>query len=161
MRCSTSSPLEHPAVWVEQLPVSVERMEGWEARLIDVVKAARHRPFEWGAHDCFQFACAAVHVVTGYELAWQWAGRYGSQREALACIAEYGDTFVDAFSKLFGVQPFAMAVARRGDIADFIFEGQHHLGVVAGTEVAMLAEQGLVMIPRAKCAHVWSIGSIG
>lgn len=133
------------------------RIEGWEARLAAVIEAARARPYVLGEHDCFRFACAAVEALTDRDLWSDWAGTYSTRRQALRQIVQYGGSFTGAMSKLFGVVPCSPRLARRGDILKFVSNDEPHLGVCTGTEVAVLAEAGLIGIPATACECCWGI----
>lgn len=137
-----------------------ERLDGWEARLAEVFKAASAEPYVLGQHDCFSVACAAIKALTGADHWPAWQGTYSTQREALRRIVEFDERgFTAAFSRLFGVLPMAMENARRGDIAAFVDpRGMPHLGIVTGVSVAVLGEQGMLHVNRSACAHVWMIG---
>lgn len=135
------------------------RLEGWEKRLAEIVEAARSRPYELGAHDCFRLACAAVEALTGVDHWAAWQGKYKTKREALALIAQYGSTFTDAATKLFDVEPIEMNFAHRGDIAEIVdASGEKHLGVVIDARVACFVDSRLQFIPRSACRHAWRIG---
>jgi hypothetical protein len=137
----------------------LERREGWEGRLAAVLEDARGRSYVLGEHDCFRLACAAVEALTGVDLWAAWAGRYRTRREALALLASYGGTFTGAFSRLFGAAPEPIALARRGDIAEYQDpRGERHLGVVNGARVVLLLAAGVEGIPRSACRHAWRIG---
>jgi len=123
-----------------------------------VLAAARAQAFGWGQHDCFLFAAEDVQALTGHDVAAPWRGRYRTQRGALRHIAAYGGTFTGAFTRLFGAEPVPVAQARRGDVADLVRAGVHHLGVVSGAHVAFLGEQGIIMVPRSQTLQVWRIG---
>jgi hypothetical protein len=136
----------------------MERLEGWERRLEDVLQAAESEPYVLGVHDCFKVACAAVHALTGVDFWPEWAGRYNTQQEALRLIVEYGGDFDGAFSRLFGTELGNPLFARRGDVLKFESEGVPHLGVCRGRGVVVLGEKGLQTIPLRSCAGVWKIG---
>jgi len=137
----------------------VTRLPGWEGRLAEVVEVARSEPYALGAHDCFRFACRAVEALTGVDLWSEWAGRYRTRREALRRIHEYGGAgFTEAGTKLFGVAPARVATARRGDVLEYVDpDGEQHLGVCVGGDVAVLAEAGLAFVKLSQCRHVWRI----
>jgi len=137
----------------------MERIEGWESRLAGVVEEARNTPYTLGGHDCFRFACACVKSLTGVDLWAPWAGKYDSKIGALRLLAEYGGDFTGSFSKLFGVEPVSIKLARRGDVLEYVAtDGQQHLAVCVGAEAAVLGESGLMFIPFTDCKHAWSIG---
>lgn len=137
------------------------RQPGWEGRLAAAIEAARGQPYRLGEHDCFRFACRVVEALTGVDLWPPFAGRYASQRQALKVIAEWGGTFTEAFTAFFGSAPQRMAWARRGDIAEVLdIEPPHlpHLGVVTGSQIAVLLDTGLAFLPRSRGRHCWRIG---
>lgn len=136
------------------------RLQGWEMRLHACVEAARARPYRLGEHDCFRFACAVVEALTGADLWAPWAGRYRTRLGALRQIHRFGGGgFTEAGTKLFAVAPVAMGLARRGDIAEFADpDGEQHLGVALGPDVAVLAAGGLTFVKRSACRHVWRVG---
>ena len=135
-----------------------DRLKGWEDRLVDVVASAKAKPYKLGEHDCFRVATAAVEALTGQDLWVPWAGKYKSKTAALKRIAAFGRDFTAAASKLFAVEPGPMPLARRGDICEFFFNGEQHLGIVMGIDVAVLGEEGLIHVPRSACKHFWAIG---
>lgn len=135
-----------------------DRLPGWEDRLAGIVSAARLKPYVIGEHDCFRVATAVVQALTGQDLWAPWSGKYRSKTAALKRIAAFAGDFTAAASKLFAVEPRAMAFARRGDVCEFFFNDEQHLGIVVGLNVVVLGEQGLIQVPRTDCKHFWAIG---
>lgn len=139
--------------------MSTARLEGWEARLLAVVEAARARPYVLGEHDCFRFACAAVEALTGVDRWPQWQGRYATKREALALLARHGASFEAAFDWFFGTARVDPRLARRGDVLAIEDEaGEKHLAVCLGVEAAGLTDSGLVFVPTLSCLCAWRVG---
>lgn len=140
------------------------RLEGWEMRLNQVIEAARVKDYELGKHDCVRLACATAEALTGLDLWAPIAGRYASRREAHRLVVEYGGSFTGAFSRLFDIEPCALARARRGDVAEYRgpagdgLQVEPHLVIVLGARCAGLGEHGLYFIRRELCAHAWRIG---
>lgn len=135
------------------------RQQGWEARLAQVIEAARHARYELGVHDCFRVACAAIEALTGEDRWPVFAGRYATKRQALRLIAQYGRDFDAAFTWFFGALPLDVKLARSGDILKFVDSaGEAHLGVLVDSKVAVLGEEGLAFVPRAACACCWRVG---
>jgi hypothetical protein len=134
------------------------RIEGWERRLVDIIEAARHVPYELGVHDCFRLACRVVQTLTGVDRWPEFAG-YRTEREALAALAAYGSSFVTAGDRFFGTLRQPTRYARRGDILGYQDDsGKWHLGVCLGAEVALLGPGGLTFAPVSTCDCVWRIG---
>lgn len=135
------------------------RQEGWEERLEAVLAAAAARPYAVGTSDCFRLACDVVEALTGIERWSEWAGRYGTEREALRLLAEYGSTFEAAFDWFFGVPRVGVRLARRGDIAAYTdARGQKHLGVVIGAQALVYGPDGLVRVGLLECGAAWRVG---
>ena len=133
------------------------RTPGWEGRLAQVIEAARTAPYQLGVHDCFRFACAAIEAVTGRDRWPEFAG-YVTKRDALALIARHGSHFEAAFDWFFGRTREPWQHARRGDILALATpDGEKHLGVCNGSEVAFLSERGLVFVPISCCLCSWSV----
>lgn len=132
------------------------RLEGWEARLARVLLEAGRRPYALGESDCFRMACETIEALTGINRWPEFAGRYGTREEAISLIRQWGASFDAAFSRFFGVQPSAMGYARRGDIVKFV-QGDAHLGVCNGGEVALLTDEGLRYVRRGVCLLCWRI----
>jgi hypothetical protein len=139
--------------------VRLERREGWEARLAEVVEWARAKPYELGTHDCVRVAFRAVEALTGVDLWAEWGRTYRTKEDAARIVIDIGGGFTGCFSTVFGGDPLPMPAARRGDIAEFRDpDGEKHLGVVTGASVAVLGEHGVGFIPRSACRHCWRIG---
>jgi len=135
------------------------RLSGWEARLEQVLDAARKTPYALGRHDCFRVACQVVHALTGVDRWAEFAGTYATKREALREIARRGGTFEDAGDWFFGAARIDCVYAKRGDVvAVQTTDGDKHLGVCLGVRSAMLGPHGLVFLPTTDCLCAWSIG---
>lgn len=136
------------------------RLEGWEARLAAVIEEARGEAYVLGRHDCFRVVCRGVQALTGVDLWSAWAGTYRTRAQALRRIAEFGGgSFDDAFSRLFGVAPVAVQLARRGDVVKYLDRGgTPHLGLCNGPTVAVLEETGLAFVELSACESCWRIG---
>lgn len=133
------------------------RLDGWEARYAAVMDDARRKPYLVGQHDCFRLACAVLEALTGEDRWPEFAGQYSSRREAMRLLARHGRNFDEAGDWFFRGARVPMTQGRRGDIAKY-FDSESHLGVITGGQVAVLAESGLVAVPRSVCGHCWRIG---
>lgn len=138
---------------------ALPRLRGWEGRLANAIEAARARPYVLGEADCFRMACEAVQALVGVDLWAEHRGTYSTREEAQARVLAYGATFTRAFCNIFGAEPWAMAMGRRGDIAEYRDPGgEAHLGVVVGAAVAVAGQRGLLFLKRSECRHCWGIG---
>jgi hypothetical protein len=134
------------------------RREGWERRLLAVIEAARAKPYALGEHDCFRLACQTVEALTGVDRWPEFAG-YRTRREAMRKLAEHGSTFEAAGDWFFGAPRVDVRLARRGDICCVqTVDGEKHLGVCLGAEVALLGPEGLAYTPLLTCRCAWRVG---
>lgn len=134
------------------------RLEGWESRLWALVEDARAKPYVLGEHDCFRFACRVIEALTGTDRWPEFAG-YRTKREALRKLAHFGSSFESAGDWFFCSANVSPKLARRGDIACVETEdGEKHLGVCLGRDTAVLAPDGLLMIPILVCRCAWRVG---
>lgn len=136
----------------------MKRIDGWEARLIAVVEAARHRPYVLGEHDCLRFSCACIEAMTGNDYWPNFAG-YKTKRQARRVIAVIAPSLGHAVSLTLGRHPRVPRSAQRGDLVRF-HDGEDHLGVCLGGIVAVLGEQGLQFIDLndGRMTDSWRIG---
>lgn len=134
------------------------RIEGWEGRLTDVVEDARRRPFVWGEHDCFTFACNAVRALTLFDVN-EFKGKYDDERGALKLMHKHGHNMREAFDWFFGRGRLPVQFARRGDIclAELI-DGRSALLVCIGQRCCGPDESGMVFHPTMSMSAVWRIG---
>jgi hypothetical protein len=134
------------------------RIEGWESRLVEIIEFARHQPYVLGSHDCFRVACMVVASLTGVDR-WPELCGYKTRRQSKVSIAKHGKTFEEAGDWFFGADRIDVRHARRGDICALQTpDGEKHLGVCLGAEVALLADDGLVYLPTLSCLCAWRVG---
>lgn len=136
------------------------RRNDWPERLTAVIEAARRRPYVLGEHDCLRLACAVVEAMTGTDFWPRFAG-YKTKREALVTIARIAPSLGEAVSVTLGVPPMRVFAAWRGDIVLYRdAEGQDHLGIMLGPQVALAAPEGWMLVPLSHpgllCA--WRVG---
>ena len=121
---------------------------------MDVIEAARSRPYVLGEHDCVSFACACVKALDGRDLA-QEIERYRTGSDSVRLLRGRGG-FVAAVSRLLGEhEPVSMA--QRGDVVELRRGNRSHLGVCVGVDVATPKLDGLAFVPITDCRHVWRI----
>lgn len=136
------------------------RRPGWEQRLAAVIDAYRARPYRLGVSDCIRLACDAVEALTG-ESHWHLLqGRYDSRESAIRLVHQWGRSWSQAFSALWGVEPVTPLHARRGDVLTFDDGRDKHLGVCAGAAVAIYGPEGVGFVPLtdARLLEAWRIG---
>lgn len=125
----------------------LHRREGWERRLNAVLDAARARPYVLGISDCLRVACEVVDALTGTDF-WPHFSGYRSKRGALLTIARVAPSLGEAVTATLGVPPARVFAAWRGDLVLFRDDqGEDHLGVSIGPQVALTAPEGWLLIP--------------
>lgn len=103
-------------------------------------------------------ACEIVEALTGIDRWPEFAG-YTTRREAMLKLAEFGSSFEAAGDWFFGAPSVDVKLARRGDICCVeTVDGEKHLGVCIGAEVALLAPGGLIYTPLLTCLCAWGVG---
>jgi hypothetical protein len=129
------------------------RLPGWEAGLLDFVRAGAARSFEWGSWDCVMVAAGAVAAQTGVDFAEDFRGRYrtalGAGRVMKRAAAGLDDD--DALRALVSERlgpPVVLARAHRGDVCRYegalgVLMADH--GLFAGPENG---QSGWVRVPR-------------
>ena len=136
------------------------RRNDWPERLIDVIEAARGKPYVLGENDCLRLACAAVEALTDVDY-WPRFKGYKTKRQALVTIAKIAPSLGDAVTATLGVPPSPTLSAQRGDL--FLYrddQGEDHLGVCMGRTVVLMAAEGTLQMaldhPGLLCS--WRIG---
>ena len=59
--------------------MGLTRLPGWQGALDRFLTAHRETRFQYGVWDCCLFACDAIEVMTGVDVAAQFRGRYHSR----------------------------------------------------------------------------------
>ena len=95
----------------------MNRLDNWQERLSNVIRARREVPFAWGTADCTQFAFDAVKAVIGEDLGKPYRGKYATAAGALKILQKVGGVKqpADLFAARFGKRK-AIAFARKGDV---------------------------------------------
>lgn len=129
------------------------RLNDWPERLAEYVESRRAAPFEYGSHDCCQFAAGAVEAMTGDNPAALYP--YRNELGAKRIIVEHGG--LDAL--LTGVlgEPCHPAMAGRGDIVLAELELGPTAGVCLGRNCVFPADVGVTFRPRSVIASAWKV----
>lgn len=132
------------------------RLDDWPTRLDAFIERRRRMPFKWGAHDCCQFARAAVAELRGSDPA---AGlvlkRYKSCSGAALLLRKIGG--IEALPGACGLEEIRVTMAGRGDVVVADFNARPVLGVCMGGQSAFPAKHGLVFLSTLACRRVWKV----
>lgn len=125
-----------------------------------LIRDSRTRPFEWGAHDCFMFAAAAVRARTQRDMLAE-LGITPDWRTALQAAAaiERAGGLRAGITRLFG-EPVAILQAHAGDIAlagDPVNEGRQLLAVVHHGVLLAPSASGLAVFGLEHAVVAWRV----
>jgi hypothetical protein len=141
----------------------MKRFDDWPHSLDVFLTSRRDVPFRWGENDCCLFACDAILIMTGVDLAHGFRASYDTARSARRFIRECGAEGVgelaDQITAQHGLRCVPPSFAQRGDLV--LLEGEHgeSLGIVSlcGTEILAPAEHCLAAVPFGKGERAWRI----
>ena len=136
----------------------MDRLAGWENRLVTYYERVRNAPFQWGKLDCALFACDAIETMTGIDPARDLRGKYETEEQA----TDYGDLgtlAADAMQRE-GVVTINPKLAKRGDPILADIHGRQTLGVCDGRRVLFVKPtggMGSLSIDSLMLVRAWSI----
>ncbi len=144
----------------------MNRIEGWEIRLIAYLEERQDMPFQWGSQDCCRFACGGL-VAQGLADPMSGVRTYKTARGAAGMIARHGGTLeiaaTNAAAKA-GLREVAPAFAGRG--CPVLAEIETPSGCVApalglvgidGLKALFAGTDGLVDRPLSECRRAWGL----
>ena len=147
--------------------MSLLRKDNWPELLAEFISNRMDKPFIWGENDCGLFACDAVLLMTGLDLAEKARGKYANSDAAAAITSKYDviitsnlEEYAEAVAESYLLPSVPILMARRGDIALYLSILGPTLGIVAmnGKEVLIPGPEGLRGVPLASCKKAWRIG---
>lgn len=136
----------------------LKRLPDWPDRFARYLLARHATPFEWGKHDCCQFARGNALAITGRDVACGLGIRpYKTANGALRQLQRVGG--IEQLPVRAGLTEVPLAYAQRGDLAlgMFGFDGRGALGVVVGDKVAFAGPAGLEFRALLECRKAWRI----
>ena len=124
----------------------MRRLADWAERLNAYLEACENKPFQWGQHDCVQFACGAVEAMTGERPLPQLCGHYTTAREAARSIAAYGENLeaaVTAQCRQLGFVEISPLRAQRGDVVLLATDSGDDLSIPERGALGIIGMNGL------------------
>lgn len=104
--------------------INLKRHDDWEERLSVYLDRVADEPFKWGSHDCALFAADCVLAMTGADPAEAYRGKYDTARGAAEALREHGaGTLLKTLRATFETE-ISVHFAQRGDVVNYIFNGQ-------------------------------------
>jgi hypothetical protein len=140
-----------------QRPPVNRRAANWPDRLAAIVEARFNAPFVWGVHDCCMFAADVARELTGGDFMAAYRGRYASEAEAEAFLAEGLEATALRVLAEWGAPEIPPAVAQRGDVALVLWGNQPCLGIVIGARVLAPGQDRLRSVPASAILRAWAI----
>ena len=137
---------------------TIKRFDDWPELLAAFLASRETMPFAWGTNDCGLFACDAVLLMTGVDLADGVRGKYASEEDAAILIYDL-EEFAERVAATHGIPAIPVLRAQRGDVCLHISALGPTLGVVAmnGREILIPGPEGLKGIPLKACQKAWRI----
>jgi hypothetical protein len=136
----------------------------WENRLEVELEAARARVFEWGQHDCCQFAMRVIAATRMDMPNFTAPGCYRNRQEALRLLRRITGkkTAREAMASLpevFGFKPTPVTFAARGDMVLIPMRPMPALGVVTLDARYAVAPgpDDLVRVLTLSCSRAWRL----
>jgi hypothetical protein len=127
----------------------MRRRIDWPERLCAFIDARRFEPFEWGRNDCAMFPSDGIYLMTDFDPAKDFRGRYSDERGVLALIAEFGN--LRAFAAHAQLDDIHAGLAQRGDVVLVELFGRDTFGLVAGNGCwCAPGKSGLVFRPMSE-----------
>jgi hypothetical protein len=135
-------------------------MDGWRARFEAAVDEIKHRPFQWGEHDCGPgLAGAIVLAITGIDCAAQYRGTYDSAASAVRTMRDHGfENLGDLVAAM--LPEIHPSMAKIGDIVAIPDQTPFGfaLGVVNGERVFVLRETGMGTVDLLAASRAFKVG---
>jgi len=135
----------------------IARVDNWAAELNAAIDEARNKPFEWGDHDCCQFAGKVVAAMTGVDFSQDTQGTYSTRRESLAVIKSLGAESVEDIATASLGAPINPRLAQRGDVATVKTPFGEALGICIGPKIAAPGADGLEFHPLTAALKCWRV----
>lgn len=150
----------------------LQRFENWPELLAGFLAQHANTPFEWGRQDCALFACDAIHIMTGVDLAesfrLQYQSALGASKQIQKALVGMGGNPFGGLEELAlrvclanGMEEIPVELAGRGDLLlgktalDY-----PALGIVDvhGTTGVFVGVVGLRRMGIRECEHAWRVG---
>jgi hypothetical protein len=130
------------------------------------IEAARHRPLDWGRHDCCLFAADVIAAMTGRDTAAKLRGRYRDVKGARRLIKARGgslESLAAGMAKRNGWPEIDPKAAGRGDLVvlrpaiPILPAWPELLGICIGSLAAAPGNLGLSFVELARATRAWKV----
>lgn len=132
------------------------RVADWESQLNEYIADKRHTRFEYGVHDCALFVANTVDIMTGYDPAADFRGKYSTKIGSLRALKNYGGGDLEStFDALLPARD--LAFCQRGDV---VFNGDA-VGICFGSMAIFVGEteqdDGLILLDMGAMKKAWAV----
>lgn len=138
----------------------VRRVEQWPAELSAFLRDRRTMPFQYGVNDCLLFPADAVFRMSGVDFAAPWRGKYETEEQAKAILADNGGVQVMITDALGFKGTKSLLTAKRGDVVMANTKWGVMGGIVDDTgqrvAVPMTGDECFIRLPLNLAWRVWS-----
>lgn len=134
----------------------LNRVADWESQLNLYLAEHRHVIFEYGTHDCALFVSDAVNVMTGFDPASLFRGKYNSKIGSLRALKKYGQGDLETtFDAILPARELAFCL--RGDV---VFDGDA-VGICIGDRALFVGQEnereGLLLVDMKLMKKAWAV----
>ncbi len=137
----------------------MKRLDGWFEKLEKTIRAAAHKHFQYGDHDCCLFAADCIEAMTGVDVAADFRDAYRSRFGAARRLVVYSGGGVlklaDRIAILHSMPIITREDATDGDVALVEWPEGPGLGVFFKGFVACPQAHGIIYVPRARAVKCW------
>ena len=133
----------------------LQRLDGWQPRLIGLANEWRNKPYAYGLTDCGRFMLSAVEITTGVNLLPGVEWPRGWLGVAKWMIANGWDSVEAVMDDL--LPPMPVELSRGGDIVSFEKVGEFHLAVRFGDTALTPGADGLLVMGK-PWRRAWRVG---
>ena len=136
------------------------RRRDWELAVEAVIAEARRSEFVWGRNDGATFGARILQAVMGYDALQDFLGSYADRLAGYRILARYGGYRKAVTKRLaaYGIDEINPLLAHRGDLALVSGNGiGEALGVVMGSRIILLAQRGVIDLPRSAALTAWRL----
>lgn len=133
----------------------LQRLDGWQFRLIGLANHWRNKPYAYGLTDCGRFMLSAVVETTGVDLLPGVEWPRGWLGVAKWMIANGWDSVEAVMDDL--LPPIPVEETRGGDVVSFEMGGEFHLAVRFGDTALTPGTDGLISVGSG-WHRAWRVG---
>jgi hypothetical protein len=118
------------------------------------IATRRDQPFQWGTHDCCQFARGAITAITGSDPMPD-IEIYATAAAAARILRRHGG--IEHLPIEAGLSEIHLPLAQRGDLVSYDAGRRIALGICIGRDSVFAAPAGLAFAATMRCRCAWRV----